>query len=145
MRRIALGMAMWACVTSGTAAAAADNVTCDSVVSIMNLKGVLYKPVNKHGARGPTFLVQNPIERTGKRRLQIRDVQCRRISSFGLFNTDFPFGARYYQRSGGSRHTPKQLLSLAKKAGSTAILVEGVGGKWILVKNPRKREGIIYG
>ena len=144
MRRIAIFLSMLACVQAGSARAV-DDATCANVVSIMDLKGVLYKPENEHGDRGPTFLVQNPIERTGKRRIEVRDVRCRKISSFGLFSTDFPFGARYYQRSGGSRHTPKQLTTLARKAGSTAILVEGVGGKWILVKNPRRREGIIYG
>jgi hypothetical protein len=119
-------------------------VSCDNRVPIGQLAGVLYKPENLHGSRGPTFLVQNVVERTNKKRIEIRDVLCRRISSFGLFSTDFPFGARYYQRSGGSGHTPQRLLALARRAGSSAILVEGVDGKWIVISNPLKREGTIY-
>jgi hypothetical protein len=122
-----------------------EAVNCQNQVSISDLTGVLYKPENLHGGRGPTFLVQNAVERLGKRRLAVRDIKCRLISRFGLFSTDFPFGARYYQGSGGSKHSAKKLLQLARKAGSSAILVEGVNGKWIVVKNPLKREGTIYG
>jgi hypothetical protein len=118
---------------------------CSNQVSIMDLRGVLYKPVNEHGGRGPSFLVQNPIERTGKKRLEIRDVNCKLISRFGLYATDFPFGARYYEKSGGGKHDAKALLKLAKKAGSRSILVQGVDGKWIVVRDPTRREGKIYG
>jgi len=119
---------------------------CSEVVSIKDLYGVLYKPENLHGARGPTLLVQNAIERTKKRRIQIRDRNCKLISTFGLFRTDYPYGARYYQKSGGSNHTARQLYQLSRKARGAGggILVQGVD-KWILIKDPRKREGIIYG
>lgn len=117
---------------------------CSTVVSINSLDGVLYKPENLHGARGPTFLVQNPAERTNKKRLQVRDTNCKLISTFGLFRTDFPYGARYYQKSGGSNHNARKLRQLAKKSGTGGILIEGLK-KWILVKDPTKREGVIYG
>lgn len=120
----------------------ANDETCSNVVSIDSLRYVLYKPSNLHGARGPTFLVQNPRERTGKRVIEVRDVNCKRIGSFGLFATDFPFGARYYQRSGGSRLTAEQLLARARLGGSNAILVEGKN-KWIRVNNPLNRQGTI--
>ena len=117
---------------------------CTNIVSISNLRGVLYKPENLHGARGPTLIVQNPIERTGKRRIQIRDLKCNLISSLGLFSTDWPYGARYYSRSGGSKHTAKQLWTRARAtSGSSGILIQGVN-KWILIKNPLKREGEVF-
>lgn len=117
---------------------------CANYVTLRSVRGVLYKPENIHGGRGPTFLVQNPVERTGKVRLEVRDIKCRVISRFGLYATDWPYGARYYQKSRGTGHTARQLYRLARKAGSVSILVEGVDGKWLMIKNPLKREGTVY-
>ncbi len=116
---------------------------CGLTLSIDKVSWVLYKPSNLHGGRGPTFLVQDPAERTGKRRLQIKDINCKTISYFGLYATDRPYGARYYQASGGSRHTAQQLYRLATKAGSSTILVEGKG-KWVAVNDPRLRQGRVH-
>jgi hypothetical protein len=117
---------------------------CRQIVDIDSLLGVLYKPENLHGGRGPPFLVQNPTERTGKRRLEVRDLKCRKVSSFGLFSTDFPYGARYYQRSGGNGHSAAALRKLARRGGGTGILIEGIKGKWILVRDPTLRQGTIF-
>lgn len=117
--------------------------TCSNVVSIDKLRGVLYKESNLHGGRGPTFLVQNVNERTNKRKIEIRSVTCKLIGSFGLFRTDFPYGSRYYQKTGGSNLNARQLLLKALVGGSSsAILVEGKG-KWIRVDNPLRRQGNI--
>jgi hypothetical protein len=118
--------------------------TCSSmpIVSIDSLRWVLYKPSNLHGGRGPTFLVQNPTERTGKRRIRILDINCRQIATFGLYRTDHPYGSRYYQKSGGSGYNARKLKSLALRADSTNILVEGKN-KWIVVSNPENRQGTI--
>jgi hypothetical protein len=114
------------------------------IVSIDSLRYVLYKSENIHGGRGPTFLVQNPSERTGKRSILIKDMQCRTISSFGLWAVDWPYGARYYEGvAGGSRHSATALYNLARRAGSSAILVEG-RNKWIKVNDPRMRQGNVH-
>lgn len=116
---------------------------CSVVVSINSVSGVLYKPTNPHGARGPTFLVQNPRERTNKRSIQVRDVSCKIIARFGLYRTDWPYGSRYYQRvSGGSYLDARSLLRLARKAGSSAILVES-RAKWLKINNPLLRQGSV--
>ena len=118
--------------------------TCVNIVSINRIPGagVLYKPSNVHGGRGPSFLVQNVKERTNKQVIEVRDARCQPIGTFGLFRTDQPYGSRYYSRSGGSGFDDDQLLGLAKRVGSSNILIEGVG-KWILVKNPKNREGSV--
>jgi len=119
------------------------SICSGKVVSINSLSEVLYKPENLHGGRGPSFLVQNVSERTGKRVIEIRNARCEAIGSFGLFATDQPYGARYYSRSGGSGFSAAELRELALKVGSTNILVEGVNGKWIKVRDPLNREGTI--
>ncbi len=127
---------------AGSAFAASPE--CQTVTPLTSLSGILYKPENIHGGRGPTFLVQSPKERTSKRSIEIRDVNCKKIGSFGLWATDWPYGARYYQAvKGGSSLSAKQLYSKARKAGSSSILVQGVN-KWIRVTNPLKREGKVY-
>lgn len=129
--------------TMSPAAAQSNNIgTCTNIISISRLSGVLYKPSNLHGGRGPSFLVQNAAERTNKQLIEIRDARCQLIGTFGLFRTDQPYGSRYYSRSGGSGFDDAQLLSLLKRVGSSNFLVEGVG-KWILVKNPTLREGSV--
>ena len=127
---------------AGVTHASADD--CSNVVSITSLDGVLYKPDNLHGGRGPTLLVQNAGLRTGKRKIEIRDILCRKISSFGLYSTDWPYGARYYEKSGGGKHSATELRKLAKSAGSTNILVEGKKGSWILIQDPLVREGEVF-
>lgn len=121
------------------------NICAGRVVPINSIPGgaVLYKPENLHGGRGPSFLVQNAAERTGKQTIEIRNAKCEIIGAFGLFATDQPYGARYYTRSGGSGHSDQDLLNAAKLVGSSNILVEGVGGKWIRVKNPLNRDGSV--
>lgn len=121
-----------------------DTVCKGKVVPINSVAGggVLYKSENIHGGRGPTFLVQNAAERTGKQVIEIRNARCEVIGSFGLFATDQPYGARYYSKTGGSGHEGDQLLALAQQAGSNNILVEGKD-KWIRVKNPTQREGSV--
>ena len=122
-----------------------QNICGGKIVSIRNIAGggVLYKPSNLHGGRGPSFLVQNVTERTNKQTIEIRDARCRVIAAFGLFRTDSPYGSRYYMRSGGTGQSDGELLALARQAGSNNILVEGVGGKWILVHNPLERDGSV--
>ena len=115
---------------------------CTNIVSISALKGVLYKPINEHGGRGPTLIVKNTGERTGKKRIEIRDINCKPIGALGLFATDTQYGARYYSKSGGSGHTHTQLHALALKAGSTNVLIEGKG-KWIKINDPEDRQGAL--
>ena len=115
---------------------------CSNIVSISSLKGVLYKPINEHGGRGPTLIVKNPNERTGKKRIEIRDINCKPIGALGLFATDAQYGARYYSKSGGSNHTHTQLHALAVKAGSANVLIEGKG-KWIKLNDPLNRQGAL--
>lgn len=119
---------------------------CDGkVIKIGDVPGahVLYKAENIHGGRGPSFLVQNVEQRTNKQVIEVRDARCRVIGAFGLFATDYPFGARYYSRTGGSGADSTEWLRLANLAGSNNILVEGVNGTWIRVKNPLNREGSV--
>jgi hypothetical protein len=104
--------------------------------------GVLYKPSNLHGGRGPSFLVQNVAERTNKKTIEIRNARCEVIATLGLFATDQPYGSRYYSRSGGTGQDAEELLRLAELAGSSNILVEGVN-KWIRVRNPNERDGSV--
>ena len=104
--------------------------------------GVLYKASNVHGGRGPTFLVQNVAERTGKKVIEIRNARCEVIGSFGLYATDQPYGARYYTGSGGSGINSDGLYAAATAVGSTNILVEGKD-KWIRVRNPQNRDGSV--
>ncbi len=119
---------------------------CGVVVSISSLSGVLYKESNLHGGRGPTFLVQNSSEQTGKAKLLIKDMNCKVISSFGLYAKDYPYGERFYEGvPGGAGHNADELYALARKAKSSAILVEGVNGKWIKVNDPRHRQGSVSG
>lgn len=127
----------------------AESVCAGKVVSIDALNtnvgvtgGVLYKAENVHGSRGPTFLVQNPTERTGKQVIEIRNARCEPIATLGLFATDQPYGARYYSLTGGSGHDAESLYNLGSLVGSTNILVEGLN-KWILVHNPFERDGDI--
>lgn len=105
--------------------------------------GVLYKPANLHGGRGPSFLVQNVSQRTNKKVLEIRNARCEPIASIGLYRTDQPYGSRYYMRSGGSGQEDTELLAIANQVGSSAILIEGVNGIWIRIKNPTLREGSV--
>lgn len=121
----------------------AKTICAGKVVPIDSIenKGVLYKAENVHGGRGPTFLVKNAAERTGKQVIEIRDARCQVIGSFGMFVPDGMYGARYYTRTGGSGIDNQGLLEAASKVGSTNILVEGTNGKWIRVKNPMNREG----
>ena len=104
--------------------------------------GVLYKPSNLHGGRGPSFLVQNVAERTNKKVIEIRNARCEVIATLGLYATDQPYGSRYYSRSGGSGQDGDELLRLAQLAGSSNILIEGVN-KWIRVRNPNERDGSV--
>ncbi len=121
-----------------------ETVCKGKVVPINSISGggVLYKSENIHGGRGPTFIVQNVAERTGKQVIEIRNARCEVIGSFGLFATDQPYGARYYSRTGGSGHESNELLALAQQAGSNNILVEGQD-KWIRVKTPLERDGSV--
>ena len=128
---------------SNVASAQTTNVCHGRVVSIESLGRVLYKPSNLHGGRGPSFLVQNEAERTNKKVLKIRNARCEPIASIGLYATDQPFGSRYYMRSGGSGEDADALYALATKVGSPNILIEGVGGKWIRIQDPRLREGAV--
>lgn len=121
----------------------AQTVCAGKVVPIMSLSEVLYKPSNLHGGRGPSFLVQNVGQRTNKQVLEIRNARCEVIATIGLFRTDQPYGSRYYMRSGGSGQDADGLLALASQVGSTNILIEGVNGTWIRIKNPQNREGTI--
>jgi hypothetical protein len=123
------------------------NTPCaGKVISIGALAGggVLWKSENIHGGRGPTFLVQNVQHRTNKQTLEIRDAYCRPIATIGLFRTDSPYGSRYYMRTGGTGQSDTELLALAQRAGSTNILVEGLNGTWIRVRDPRNRDGSVW-
>lgn len=114
------------------------------IIPINEIPGgeVLYKSENIHGGRGPTFLVQNVNERTGKQVIEIRNARCEPIGSFGLYATDHPYGARYYTGTGGSGASSEDLLAAATAVGSTNILVEGKG-YWVRVKTPLEREGSV--
>jgi hypothetical protein len=113
---------------------------CPNIVSINSLRYILYKPSNLHGGRGMTFLVQNPQERPGKSRIEMRSLACKNVGFFGLFKTDYPYGARYYQQTGGSGNNTGVILR--KLGGSKSILVEG-RGKWIRIDNINFRQGSV--
>ncbi len=121
----------------------AETPCAGNIVPITAFGGVLYKPENIHGGRGPSFLVQDVSERTHKPVLEIRNARCEVIATIGLFRTDQPYGSRYYMRSGGTGQDSNQLQALASQVGSSNILIEGINGKWIRVKNPNGREGNI--
>ena len=128
-----------------TASAATTAVTCANRVSVSAVLGIKYKPENLHGGRGPSWLVQNAYLRTGKKKIEIRDTKCKLIGTFGLYATDYPYGARYYQKSGaGSKLSAQQLSTLAKKAGSPSLLVEGPRAVWYIVKDPLQAEGTVF-
>jgi hypothetical protein len=46
-------------------------------------------------------------------------------------------------RSGGTGQDADELLRLANLVGSDNILVEGVNGTWIRIRNPENREGSV--
>lgn len=143
---ITCGVMCWvARAEAQSGAGFANSVCAGKVIPINQIPNqmVLYKPENIHGGRGPSFLVQNTAQQTGKQVIEIRNARCEVIGAFGLFATDQPFGARYYSRTGGSGHSDAQLLEAARLAGSTNILVEGVNGTWILVKDPTLRDGSV--
>lgn len=118
-----------------------DFGACENVVSISNLPGVLYKPINEHGGRGPTLIIKAKSRRTGKSTLEIRDSNCNKIGALGLQSAEGPYGERFYSRTGkGGKHSHTQLRDLAQRTGSTNILIEGKG-IWILVNNPVNRQG----
>lgn len=139
-----VGTLFWGFPANTYAIPFSKTVCAGKVVPINSISGggVLYKPSNLHGGRGPSFLVQNVAERTGKPRIEIRNARCEVIGTLGLFATDQPYGARYYSKSGGSGLEDDQLLALARQVGSSNILIEGVN-KWIRVKNPTQRDGSV--
>jgi len=143
MRKILFAALVMLCPALVSAQDFAQTVCAGKVVPIMSLTEVLYKPSNLHGGRGPSFLVQNVGERTNKQTLEIRNARCEVIATIGLFRTDQPYGSRYYMRSGGTGQDADELLRLAQLVGSTNILIEGVNGKWIRIRNPNDREGTI--
>lgn len=143
MKKLIAHLVFVVCPFSLSAQDFAQTVCAGKVVPIMSLTEVLYKPSNLHGGRGPSFLVQNVSERTNKQVLEIRNARCEVIATIGLFRTDQPYGSRYYMRSGGTGQDANELLALASQVGSTNILIEGVNGKWIRIKNPNDREGTI--
>jgi len=115
---------------------------CANTVSISDLPGILYKPINEHGGRGPTMIFQAGHRRTGKNKLVIRDANCNVIASLGLASAQGPYGERFYSRSGGSGQSHTQLHALAlQSAGSTNILIEGKGDLWIKIEDPENRQG----
>ena len=122
-----------------------ESICAGNIVTIDAIPGggVLYKPANLHGGRGPSFLVQNVGQRTLKKVLEIRNARCEPIASVGLYATDQPYGSRYYSRSGGSGHDSDALYNLANQVGSPNILVEGLNGSWIRVRNPLERDGSV--
>ena len=122
-----------------------DTICKGKIIPIGELPGagVLYKPANLHGGRGPSFLVQNTSQRTNKKVLEIRNARCEVIATIGLYATDQPYGSRYYMRSGGSGQEDTELLALANQVGSNSILIEGVNGTWVRIKNPTQREGSV--
>ena len=129
------------------ASASAESITaCGRIVPITEAGQILYKPTNVHGGRGPTFLVQNYDEQTGRKRREIRRAtDCKRIGYFGLWSIGWPYGERYYQRApGGSRLSAKDLYTKAGGRRKSAILVQGINGRWIRIANPLKREGEVY-
>lgn len=143
MKKFIVSLMLVALPVSVTAQDFGATVCARKVVPITSLSEVLYKPSNLHGGRGPSFLVQNVSERTNKQVLEIRNARCEVIATIGLFRTDQPYGSRYYMRSGGTGQDADQLLALANQVGSDNILIEGVNGKWIRIKNPNLREGSV--
>lgn len=121
----------------------AQTICAGKVVPITSLSGVLYKSENVHGGRGPTWLVKNTAERTHKKVIEIRNARCEVIGSFGMFAENGMYGDRYYTKTGGSGIEADGLIAEGNKVGSLNILVEGVDGKWIRVKNPTQREGAL--
>lgn len=104
--------------------------TCTNVAALSTAHGVLYKDSNLHGGRGLTALYQNPNERTGTRKIEIRTVNaCSLIGTLGLYKCDSPYGCRYYAAYGSSP-TKSKLVAAARKDGSTNVLLQGKGGKW---------------
>lgn len=150
MNHISLGklfiaLALFVTCAGSSVSAQSNSVgDCKNIVSINSIPGggVLYKSENIHGGRGPTFLVQNVSERTNKEVIEIRDARCQLVGAFGLYATDYPYGSRYYSRTGGTGFDPGDLEALLKRVGSTNFLVEGVN-KWIRVRNPFQRDGSV--
>ncbi|MCC6933928.1 MAG: VCBS repeat-containing protein [Deltaproteobacteria bacterium] len=122
-----------------------ENECTGNIVPITEIPGggVLYKPVNVHGARGPTLIVQNRSQQTYISRLEIRNMNCEVIAYTGLFSSVGHYGSRYYMKSGGTGEDAEELLALAQTAGSNSILFKGIDGTWILVSNPLYREGSV--
>src|SRR6185312_2375058 len=110
---------LFLCAPSAFAAPAeARQASCTHVVNISKARGVLYKDDNVHGGRGLTALYQNPSERTGTKRVQLRTVKgCQLIGTLGLFACDQPYGCRYYAAY-GSNPTKAEILKKTRKDGS---------------------------
>ena len=127
-------------VADNTKVESVSPASCSKIVDISSLRNVLYKSENLHGSRGMTILFQNPNERPGKKKLEMRNCSCnKKVGYFGLYATDYPYGARYYQQTGGSGN---QLSTILGKLGGKCLLVEGKG-KWIKVPDATKRSGSI--
>ena len=106
--------------------------------------GVLYKPENVHGGRGPSLIIQNKSQQTGLQTVQLRNARCETVATLGLFDPGHPpYGARYYSRTGGTGADSNELLRLANEAGSNNLLIQGVNGTWMRIKNPQDRAGSV--
>lgn len=117
--------------------------SCTNITSISDLPGILYKPINEHGGRGPTMIFQAKQHRTGKSSLEIRDSNCVVIGRLGLQSAVGQYGERFYSRSGnGTKYSHTELHNLAiKSAGSPTVLIQGKGDLWIKINDPEDRQG----
>lgn len=107
--------------------------------------GILYKAENIHGSRGATLIIQDIFHWDGPKKKKIYDSKCKKIiGSLGLWALDWPYGERYYTRTGGSRDSGDSLAAkaygAARSPGGIIIIDKTLS---VRVKDFRKEEGFV--
>lgn len=123
------------------------NSRCRNLVRLKKFRdgGILYKPINVHGARGATLIVQNFKYWYGSRKKNVYDVNCKkRIGVLGFWSRGWPYGERYYGKPYGSGDSGQSLARKAKKAagssGGIIIITRRFG---VRINNFAEREGFV--
>ena len=127
----------------GAESALAQTMTCQN--KILPPRGILYKPENVHGGRGPSYIMGYVARRSwpAGRSLNIFNFKGTRIGAFGLFDPGhLPYGRRYYTGvPGGSYSSARSLYRSAGRVGSRGALVQVNPNTCWKILNPLYRQG----
>lgn len=139
---------------TGNAHAAAKTLTCDKVVSVGKIRGILYKNQNVHGGYGRTFLDRDHRFKATQRLIVAKKVVTKlddgteqitypAISCFGLQACDTKaYGCRYYQHLCGDFTSNSVFIKRATtKAGKLAFVGTSKGTTCYSFPSDRSRFG----